>query len=413
MRRRVVVTGAGQVSPLADSTDGLAAALRAGASALSPIDLFETAGLPCRQACEVRGFDPAATLGARNLRPIDRSGRLLLVAAARALEASGLDAEAGRARGVGLALGTTFCSVRTIAEFDRRSLELGPSHASPLDFANCVINAAAGQAAIWHGLSGVNATLAGGETSGLAAIAYAALAISAGRADVMLAGGVEELSFESFLGHLRAGRLCGASDPQAGELPIPFDAKRNGFALGEGAALLMLEAREAAAARGAPVLAELLGHGEAFDPSGTEEGLAAAVERAIAAALDDAGLAPADVDCVFASANGSVAGDRAEALGIARALGARAAELPVAAIKAMLGEALGASGGLQAIGLLATLADGLLPGIRGLERVEAGFPLGGATAATRPVAARRGLVTAAGADGHAAALLLGGREDVE
>jgi len=308
-------------------------------------------------------------------------------------------------REVGLVLGTTFCSLRTIAEFDRRNLQLGPSYASPLDFANSVINAAAGQAAIWHDLRGINSTLSAGEASGLLAIAYGTTHIRGGRGTALLAGGAEELCFASFLGHLRAGRL-------AMEDSVPFDARRGGFALAEGAALVMLEEAGEAAARGARALAEVLGHGAAFDPDGTEEGGARALARAIRIALDDSGIGPEGIDAVSASASGSVAGDRAEAAGIAAALGVGGhAGLPVTAVKSMLGEALGASGGFQAVALLGTLRDGVLPGILGLERTEEGFPLTGAVAATREIAVRRALLTALSTDGHACAVILGALKD--
>jgi len=419
-RRRVVVTGAGVVSPLADSPAGLHRALAAGISARKPIELFETSGIGCHEAGEIRPFDPQAYVGERNLRPLDRTSRLLVVAAQLALADSGW-APAGQPRPagttpgaeVGLVVGTTFCSVRTIAEFDRRALRLGPSHASPLDFANSVINAAAGQAAIWHGLRGVNSTLAGGEASGLQAIAQAAELVRAGRADALLAGGAEELCFESFLGYYRAGRLCGSLDRGAVERPVPFDARRNGFSLSEGAALLMLEEASAAAARGAAVRAEVLGWGAAFAAASGEDGMADAVARAVRLALADAGAAPAEIGCLSASASGSVTVDRAEARGVAAALGERAAELPVTAIKAMLGEGLGVSAAWQAVDLVETLGDGVLPGIAGLEQLEPGLPLPlpetapETTRRLEPAARRRALVTAVGADGHCAALVLG------
>jgi 3-oxoacyl-[acyl-carrier-protein] synthase II len=405
MRRRVVVTGAGVISPLADSPAALHAALCAGRSAVKPIELFPTAGIGCCQAGEIRPFEPRDYLGERNLRPVDRTSRLLLVAAQGALAASGWTPELRAGREVGLALGTTFCSVRTIAEFDRRGLQLGPSHASPLDFANSVINAAAGQAAIWHDLRGVNSTISAGEASGLQAIAYAVDLIRGGRAEALLAGGAEELCFESFLGYYRAGRLCGSTG-EGGEFPIPFDARRNGFVLAEGAALLALEDAASAAARGAAVLAEVLGHGSAFAVSRQDGEAAEAVARAVRLALDDAGIGPQEIDALSASASGSVAVDRWEALGVAAAFGPRVAELPVTAIKSMLGEALGASGALQAVALLGTLEDGMLPGIRALETLEEGLPLAGAAAETRRLEVRRALLTAVGADGHCCALVL-------
>ena len=406
MSRRVVVTGAGVLSPLADTPAGLHEALCQQQSALKPVELFALDGLGPRLAGEVRPFEPQAYLGDRNLRPVDRTARLLLVAVQRALEDSGWTAEMRAEREVGLVLGTMFCSVRTIAEFDRRAVQLGPSYASPMDFANSVINAAAGQAAIWHGLRGVNSTVAGGEASGLMAIAYAADLIRSGRADALLAGGVEELCFESFLGFQRAGRL--------GDLPVPFDARRDGCALAEGAAVLMLEDAESAAARGARVLAEIKGHGMGFDTSGGDEiERAEAVASAVRLALEDAGVAAEDLDVLSLSANGSVLGDRCEARGVAEALGERAAARPATAIKAMLGEAPGASGALQAIALLGTFGDGALPGVLGLETPEDGFPLAGVAAQTRRLhhRPRLGLLHAAASDGQCCAVVLGSLQE--
>jgi 3-oxoacyl-[acyl-carrier-protein] synthase II len=404
--RRVAITGAGAISALADSPAKLHAELCAGHSGLKAVELFTTEGIGCHQAGEIRPFEPGDYLGERNLRPIDRTSRLMLVAAGQALEEGGWTAERLTQREAGLVLGTTFCSVRTIAEFDRRGMQLGPSYASPFDFANSVINAAAGQAAIWFGLRGLNSTISAGAASGLAAIGYAVGHIRGGRAAALLAGGAEELCFESFLGHYRAGRLCG-SRGEGAEVPVPFHARRDGFALAEGAALVLLEDAEEAAGRGAPVLAEVLGHGAAFDPWGTEDGGAGAVARAVRLALEDAEVEPGDLDCLSASASGSVEIDRREALGVAAALGERAADLPVTAVKSMLGEAMGAAGGLQVVALLGTFADGVLPGIPGLDEVETGLPLRGLAVEARPIRARRALVTALSADGHAAALVLG------
>ncbi|HEY8022008.1 MAG TPA: beta-ketoacyl synthase N-terminal-like domain-containing protein, partial [Thermoanaerobaculia bacterium] len=230
--------------------------------------------------------------------------------------------------------------------------------------------------------------------------------IRSGRADAVLAGGADELCFETFYGFLRAGRLCGSAD--AGEYPIPFDARRNGFALAEGAALLMLEEAGAAAARGASALAEVRGHGAAFDSSrGADAARAArAVERAAMAALADAGAAASAVAFVSAAANGSPEGDRQEAAGLAAALGPGAAEVPVAAIKAMLGEPLGAGGALQAIDALETWHDGNLPGIPSLEP-EPGLALAPARESRRVGRSGLALLSARGFDGGAAALALG------
>jgi 3-oxoacyl-(acyl-carrier-protein) synthase len=403
--RRVVITGAGVLSPLGDSSAALHAALLAGRSALGPATLlpqaglpaFPQVGLPAFPVAELAAFDAQALLGEGNLRPLDRISRMVVVAAERALAASGFTRALRASREVGLVLGTMLSGVRTIAEFDRRGLTRGPAYVSPLDFANTVINAAAGQTAIWHDLRGVNSTISGSAASGLQAIASAADLIRSGRADALLAGGADELCFETLLGFARTGRLCGE-----GERPLPFDPRRSGFALAEGVALVMLEEAESAAARGAAILAEVSGHGAAFDSSrGADPARAArAVARALEAALVDAGVGPDEIDALSAAANGSVAGDAAEAAGIGSLFSGRPGRpdlppLPISTIKELAGEALGASGALQVIDLLEAMRDGRLPGVAG----EAGEE-------SREVAVRQALIDAFGFDGQHAALVL-------
>ena len=414
---RVVVTGVGVVSALGRTRGEVGAALAAGRSGLAPVDrpLSGPGGL----AGAVPDFAAEEDLGAdTNLRPLDRAGRLLTVAGSRAFADCGLaprtlrsepQASAGvvggtpdgprpssNGRVTGLVAGTLFGSVTTISEFDRRQLTEGPRYVKPLDFANTVINAAAGQAAIFLGCRGVNATFAGGPTAALEAIAFGAEQVRDGRCDLVLAGGVEELGDEGLLTFGRAGMLAGAGG--APPRPVPFDAERNGFALAEGAALLALESEAAARARGATVLAVVAGFGSAW---GEDE---EAVARAVELALADAGIGAADVGVWFASASGSREVDRREACGVSRALGE--ARVPVTAPKAMLGEALGASGALQALALVETLGSGVLPGIRGLDRLDPELPPLCASAEATHVAARYGLVTAVGVDGVVNALVL-------
>jgi 3-oxoacyl-[acyl-carrier-protein] synthase II len=191
MERRVVITGIGVISPLGDSPVALHTALCEGRSSLQPITLFNTDSLVCKQAHALVTFTPELYLGKKNLRALDRTSQLVTAAATLALDQSGWSTEMRRQHEVGLVLGTMFCSVHTISEFDRRGLTLGPNYVSPMDFANTVINAAAGQAAIWHDLRGVNSTIAGGITSGLHALAYATELIRSGQATALLAGGAK------------------------------------------------------------------------------------------------------------------------------------------------------------------------------------------------------------------------------
>jgi 3-oxoacyl-[acyl-carrier-protein] synthase II len=281
VQRRVAITGAGLISPFAESPAALAAAIAAGRGRVAGND-----------------FDPSRELAPRNTRPLDRLSQLVVAATARALADAGCGSDYRAAHAVGLALGTVFSGVRTICAFDRRAIEAGPQYVSPLDFANTVLNAAAGQAAIWHQLRGANATIAAGGASGLQAIAYAADLIAAGGIDAMVAGGADELSAEAVAALADAGR---GDDPP----------------LGEAAAMVVLEAEDTACARGAKIRAIILGQasGMAHRPDGSvDASLAARIWRA---ALDDAGI---------------------------REAGAR---MSTDAVRAAVGDTLGAAGALQ------------------------------------------------------------------
>ncbi len=399
-RRRVVVTGIGLVSSLGDEPAAWHRALVRGESGLRPVGLFDTGVLGSRHAGEVPDFAPGSYLGKVNLRPVDRTARLVIVAAHLAFEASGWTAQRRAACDVGLVLGTMFGSVHTISSFDRRALVAGPKYAKPFDFANSVINAAAGQTAIWHDLRGINSTIAGGTAAGLQALGYAAEVIRTGRSDAVLAGGADELCFESLYGFHQTGRLGGENGGDC----VPFDARRGGFAVGEGAGLLMLEEAESAIARGAPILAEIRGHGNCYDCSrGRDERAIGAVRRAVGLALSDAGMEVGEIEAVSAAANGSVLGDRHEAQGLDAAL---ESEPPITAVKSMLGETLGASGAFATIALIESMRSGILPGVRGLEEIEPGLLLPGLQATAREISARRGLVDAVGLDGNVAALIV-------
>jgi 3-oxoacyl-[acyl-carrier-protein] synthase II len=252
----IAITGAGLVTPLAHSPAALHEACCAGESALARVSTFPTHGLPCQFGAAI---DPDALrleFGGRPAISVDKPGQLTIVAAQRALIAGGFGERVPEE--LGIVLGTMFASAHTIGEFDRRAQTIGPQFASPLDFANTVLNAAAGQTAIRLSLRGINSTIAAGYTSGLQAIGYASDLLAAGDAPALLAGGVEELGFESYLGFCRAGLLCGTNG-RPGHVPVPFDVDRTGFALAEAAAFLLLEPENDARRRGAHVHARIAG----------------------------------------------------------------------------------------------------------------------------------------------------------
>ena len=402
-RRDVVITGLGAICALGDSPKGIYDALCEGRQAFAPPTVFPADIVPGLLVAEVRDFAPQNYVKTGNVRPLDRTGRLALVGVELALADGGWTAEQRAATPVGLILGTMFCSVRTIGEFDRRAQQAGPEYASPMDFSNTVLNAAAGQVAIWQKLRGVNTTITTGATAGLHAIGYGSQLIQRGRADVLVAGGAEEICYESCYGFYRAGRLV-SPNGRGGARVAPFDAGRSGTAMGEGAAFLVLESEDTARARGANVVARVLGFANGFDPHARHQatGPPSALANAIGRALADAGVAAGEIGLVVTSASGSPWLDAREAEGIAAALGHA---VPVTAIKSMTGETLGASGALQSLTAVASLRSGRVPGVAGLARLDPAIPLS-ISSDTRPVRAARALVTAIAPEGNCCALVL-------
>jgi 3-oxoacyl-[acyl-carrier-protein] synthase II len=403
--RAVVVTGVGMICALGDRTAAVHEALCGGRSALASSTLLPADVTAGHDVAEVRDFNPRAYLGTRSVGALDRTGRLAACGVELALADSGWALDQRKAHAVGLVLGTMFCSVKTIGEFDRRAQSAGVEYASPMDFSNTVLNAAAGQVAIWHHLRGVNTTIAAGAVSGLHAIGYATDLIRRGRVDVIVAGGAEELCFESFHGFRRAGLLA---EPAAGVpgCAVPFDVRRSGVALGEAAAFLVLEAEEVARARDARIAGRIEGFGAGYDPRQQAEqsdgvnALADVIHRA----LHEAHLQRLDIGAVVSSASGSPVLDSREAVGIRCGIGAAT---PVTAIKSMLGETLGASGALQAIVALQSLRTGRLPGVAGLDRPDSSIELPLAAAGAHAIQASHALVTAMAREGNCCALVLG------
>jgi 3-oxoacyl-(acyl-carrier-protein) synthase len=304
---------------------------------------------------------------------------------------------------MGLFVGTMFSSAHTISRFDCQAMREGPAYASPLDFANTVINAPSGQVSIWHGLRGTNQTMATGGSSGLQAIGCAADVIRVGRADCLLAGGVEELSPELSHAFAAAGLLCAGDDP-----PRLFDASRRGLALSEGAALLVLEEAGFARRRGARAIAEVRGYGEAFDASrrGDARRSVGAIARSMCAAIEQACLSPGDIDVICVSANGTTDVDRHEALAIAAVFEDEVDLPPISGIKSLLGEPLGAAGPLQCAAMVEAMGNGVLPSTYQLRDRQDGV------ASRVPVAVRpRGslrtcLINSLSLDGHSCSLVL-------
>jgi 3-oxoacyl-[acyl-carrier-protein] synthase II len=289
--------------------------------------------------------------------------------------------------------------VHSITSFDWSGLNDGPNLVNPMEFPNTVINSPAGQAAIKHRLRGINSTISAGIVSGLYAIHYAIESLRFGRARALLAGGVEELCEESYLGFTKAGWTSAAGSAR------PFSASRDGTVLGEGSAAWMLENEDAARARGARPLLELCGFGSSHDAGAldTYNLRADAATEAIGLALDGAEIEAEAVGLIVASAGGNPAGDRMEARALERVFGTRLPEIPLCAPKAAFGECLGASGAMLAVTAGIALQKKCVPPTPGFADCEYGLRL---SRESQPLMGDYALVNCFGCDGNNAALIV-------
>jgi 3-oxoacyl-[acyl-carrier-protein] synthase II len=361
----IAITGIGTICGFGIGRAAFESAIVAGRTAWGPITEFDVSETRAKCAGRIIDFDPADFIAPARLRRIDRIGRLSITACRLALAESGLlPAPAAGAGDVGVTLGTYTAGLHTLINYLDQLRAMGPLGASALDFSNTVGNAAASLCALEFGLRGPNVTLSEKEASGLGAVAYAASLIRSGKARAIVTGGVDDYEALFFAVHDRFGVL--AHDAGDGEASRPFDRRRNGFVLGNGAFLLTLEHLKTADERGAPVLGQLLGVGATSSACGVNDWPHdhAALARAMRLALETSGLHPRDVDVVFASANSTPALDRVEADALAEVFGPDG--VPVVAVKGALGECGAASAGALASALLA-LGSGTLPPTTGVE----------------------------------------------
>lgn len=359
--KAVVITGIGVISPLASGRKDFQDVLVAGKTGFSEISLFDTSAFNVKVAGEIRDFDPVQILGKKGLRSLDRSTLLVNSAARLALDDSGFNVTEENTHATGVSIGTTFGSLHSISQFDRVGLLEGPRYVNPSHFPNTVLNSPASQISIRFGIKGFNTTISTGFCASLDAVIYASDFIKLNRVKAVLAGGVEELCEETFLGFHTLGLLSGTDGSEP--LCCPFDARRNGIILSEGAAILVLEDSDQAHKRDVPILAEIMGCGNAFDPEAERsfDHAGTGLRNAIHRALEDASLDYRDIDCIFSCANSSRGLDRMETSVINEVFGERAAEIPVTSIKSMIGESFSSSGSFALAAAVGSLQKGAIP----------------------------------------------------
>jgi 3-oxoacyl-[acyl-carrier-protein] synthase II len=334
----------------------------AGTSGIAPITRFDAEGFETRFAGEVKEFDAAAEVGRKECRRMDRFSQLSIVAARQAVEQSGLDIAANSTR-VGTLIGSGMGGMETFEAGTETMLGSGPRRVSPFFVPMMLANMASGNVAIDLGTKGPNFAPVSACAASAHAIGEGALMIRHGLADAMVVGGGEApITRMGVAGFGSMGALSTRNDDPA-RASRPFDKGRDGFVLAEGAAVLMLEERERAIARGATILAEVIGYGITDDanhmvqPGPEGEGAA----RAMNLALDDAGVSPEDVGYINAHGTSTPLNEKLETMAIKRAFGDAAYGVPISSTKSMTGHLLGAAGALEAIFSVMAMREGILP----------------------------------------------------
>ena len=358
-KRRVVVTGLGIVSPVGLNLKESWANILAGKSGASSITEFDTSDFSVTFACTVDGFDGSQHIPSKDLKKMDTFIHYGIAAADEAIKDSGLEVTEENAERIGVSVGSGIGGLPMIEKNKDALAAGGPRKISPFLIPGSIINMISGNLSIKYGFKGPNIAIVTACTTGTHSIGQAARMIAYGDADVMITGGAEKASSPLGIGGFAASRALSKRNDNPQAASRPWDKDRDGFVLGDGAGVLVLEEYEHAKARGAKIYAELAGFGMSGDayhmtqPSEGGEGAA----RCMVNAFKDAGINPEDVDFVNAHGTSTPAGDVAETMALKRAFGDHAAKLAVTSTKSMTGHLLGAAGGVEAVFTVMSLVD--------------------------------------------------------
>lgn len=376
-KRRVVVTGLGMLSPLAQSVEGTWTRLLAGESGIGEITHFDCSNYSTRFAGQVNDFDPQEYIEKKEAKKMDRFIQLGIAAGKQALADSGLDINESNAHRVGVSIGSGIGGLEQIEQNHTKLTNSGPKRVSPFFVPSTITNMISGFLSIMEGLKGPNINVVTACTTGVHNMGVAARMIAYGDADAMLAGGAEaSITPLGIAGFASARALSSRNDdPQAASRP--WDKDRDGFVMGEGAGVVMLEEYESAVARGAKIYAELVGFGMSGDayhmtsPPEDGEGAAASMENAI----NDAGIAPEVIGYINAHGTSTPAGDIAEVAAVKRVFNEHASKVLVSSTKSMTGHLLGAAGSVEAIFTILALRDKMAPPTINLDEPGEGCDL--------------------------------------
>lgn len=373
-RRRVVVTGIGLICGVGNTRDEVWAGLLAGRSGMAEITAFDLTGHPVRFAAEVKGFDPLQFIDKKEARKMGRFIHLAIAASHEAMEHSGFKVDESNRDRVGVHIGSGIGGFDVIEREHSNLLNGGPRKISPFFIPASIVNLAAGHVSIRYGARGPNEATATACTSSAHSIGDAFRIIERGDADAMIAGGTEAAITPMGVGGFAAMKALSTRNEDPQHACRPFDKDRDGFVVGEGAGILILEELEFAKARGAKILAEVIGYGmsaDAFHMTGmAPEG--EGCFRAMSAAIRSAGISPDEIDYVNAHATSTPLGDALESKAIENVFGdrARSHELLVSSTKSMTGHLLGGAGGLEAGITILAMLNQVVPPTMNLENVD-------------------------------------------
>ena len=363
MSRRVVVTGVGLVSPVGIGTEDTWQAVRGGKSGIGPITAFDASQFACRIAGEVKDFDPHKYIEKKEVKKMGRFIQFAIAASECALSSSGLKVDAGNEEVVGVYIGSGIGGFDVIEREHRNLLEHGPRRISPFFIPATIINLASGYVSIRTGAKGPNSATATACTTSAHSIGDSFRIIQRGDADAMICGGAEACISPMGIGGFAAMRALSTRNDEPERASRPWDKDRDGFVVGEGAGILVLEELENAKRRGAHIMAEMVGYGMSADafhvtaPSENGDG----AFRVMRNAIRDAGLEPARIDYINAHGTSTAMGDRIETMAIKRCFGEYASKVAVSSTKSMTGHLLGGAGGLEAGITVMAIRDQVAP----------------------------------------------------
>ncbi|MGM0714793.1 beta-ketoacyl-ACP synthase II [Brevibacillus parabrevis] len=405
---KVVVTGMGVISPIGSNVEQFWNSLVEGKSGISHIDIFDTSRFKTKIAGLVRDFDPEARFGRKEARRMDRFCQFAIAAADEALADAGLRLDDCDRERIGVYVGSGIGGVQTLLDQYDTLRSRGPERVSPTLVPMLISNIAAAMISIKYGIYGPTMSPVTACSIGNTSIGEAYRLIQSGKADVVIAGGTEAAINEVSLASFSNATALSTRNDDPAAASRPFDAERDGFVMAEGAGILIVESYSHARKRDARIYAEVIGYGASSDAyhmvATHPEGLGP--YRAMKWALEEAGIEPAELDVISAHATSTEVGDRSETLAIKRLLGDHAGRIPITANKSMTGHMLGAAGGAEAIALIKSIQEGVVPPTINQDERDPVCDLDYVPNTARRMALNVGMSNSFGFGGHNAVIVL-------